>query len=66
VLPVSIVDTRYILPSGTLNLFPGRATLVIHEPVSGEGYSEVNLDRLIFKVRAVIQQGINRYARSQT
>jgi 1-acyl-sn-glycerol-3-phosphate acyltransferase len=66
ILPVSIVNTRYILPPGTLDLFPGQATLVIHEPVSVVGYSEENLDSLIFKVRAVIQQGIESYARPQT
>ena len=62
-LPVSIVDTRHILPPGTLNLFPGRATLVIHEPVAAEEYDEENLDVLILKVRSVIQEGIERYAR---
>lgn len=62
-LPVSIVDTRHILPPGTLNLFPGRTTLVIHEPVSGEGYNEDNLDGFILKVRAIIQEGIERYAK---
>jgi 1-acyl-sn-glycerol-3-phosphate acyltransferase len=62
-LPVSIVDTRHILPPGTLNLFPGRATLVIHEPVAAEGYDKENLDGLILKVRSVIQEGIERYAR---
>ena len=61
-LPVSIVDTRYILPPRTLNLFPGRAMLVIHQPVTGEGYHEGNLDGLILKVRALIQEGIERYA----
>jgi 1-acyl-sn-glycerol-3-phosphate acyltransferase len=62
-LPVSIVDTKHILPPGTLNLFPGRATLVIHEPVAAEEYDEENLDGLILKVRSVIQEGIERYAR---
>ena len=62
-LPVSIVDTRHILPLGTLNLFPGRATLVIHEPVAAEGYDKENLDGLILIVRSVIQEGIERYAR---
>jgi len=62
-LPVSIVDTKHILPPGTLNLFPGRATLVIHEPVAVEGYDKENLDGLILKVRSVIQEGIERYAR---
>lgn len=63
-LPVSIVDTKHILPPGTLNLFPGRATLVIHEPIAVAGYDKENLDGLILNVRAVIQEGIERYARS--
>jgi len=63
-LPVSIVDTKYILPSRTYDLFPGRATLVIHEPISGEGYDEGNLDDLILKVRDVIQEGIERYSQT--
>jgi 1-acyl-sn-glycerol-3-phosphate acyltransferase len=62
-LPVSIVDTKHILPPGTLNLFPGRATLVIHDPVAVEGCDKENLDGLILKVRSVIQEGIERYAR---
>ncbi|MCU0581716.1 MAG: 1-acyl-sn-glycerol-3-phosphate acyltransferase [Syntrophales bacterium] len=62
-LPVSIVDTRHILPPVTLNLFPGRTTLVIHESVAAEGYDEKNLDGLILKVRSVIQEGIERYTR---
>ena len=66
ILPVSIVDTKHILPPGTLNLFPGRTTMVIHEPVSGEGYNEENLDDFILKVRTVIQEGIQCYAQPQT
>jgi 1-acyl-sn-glycerol-3-phosphate acyltransferase len=62
-LPVSIVDTKYILPSGTYDLFPGRVTLVIHEPVSSKGYDEENLDALILKVWGVIKEGIERYAK---
>ena len=62
-LPVSIVDTKYVLPSGTYDLSPGRATLVIHEPISGEGYDEGTLDELILKVRGVIKEGIERYAK---
>jgi 1-acyl-sn-glycerol-3-phosphate acyltransferase len=65
-LPVSIVDTRHILPPGTLNLFPGRTTLVIHEPVSGEGYNEENLDGFILKVRAIIKEGIERHSKPRT
>ncbi|MBN1664565.1 MAG: 1-acyl-sn-glycerol-3-phosphate acyltransferase [Deltaproteobacteria bacterium] len=65
-LPVSIVDTKYILPSGTYDLFPGRVTLVIHKPLSSEGYDEGNLDALILKVRGVIQGGIERYSQPRS
>ncbi|PKN71299.1 MAG: 1-acyl-sn-glycerol-3-phosphate acyltransferase [Deltaproteobacteria bacterium HGW-Deltaproteobacteria-12] len=64
-LPVSIVDTRHILPPGTLDLFPGRVTLVIHKAVSVERNSADNLDGLILNVRSMIQEGIDLYARRQ-
>ncbi len=64
-LPVSIVDTRHILPPGTLDLFPGRVTLVIHKAVSAERHSVDNLDVLILNVRSIIQEGIDLYTRRQ-
>jgi 1-acyl-sn-glycerol-3-phosphate acyltransferase len=64
-LPVSIVDTRHILPPGTLDLFPGRVTLVIHKAVSAERYSADNLDVLSLNVRSIIQEGIDLYTRRQ-
>lgn len=64
-LPVSIVDTRHILPPGTLDLFPGRVMMVIHEAVSAERHSADNLDGLILNVRSIIQEGIDLYARRQ-
>jgi len=64
-LPVSIVDTRHILPPGTLDLFPGRVVLVIHEAVSAEIHSADNLDVLTLNVRSIIQKGIDLYARRQ-
>jgi len=65
-LPVSIVDTKYILPSGTYDLFPGRVKLVIHEPLSSEGYDEGNLDALILKVRGITQEGIELYSQHRS
>ena len=65
-LPVSIVDTKYILPSGTNDLLPGSVTLVIHKPLSSEGYNEGNLDALILKARGVIQEGIERYSQPRS
>lgn len=63
VLPVTIVDTRHILPPGTLDLFPGRVTLVVHKPLPGDEYGEDRLDDFIRDVRDVIQKGIDRHAR---
>lgn len=65
-LPVSIVDTKYILPSGTYDLFPGRVKLVIHKPLSSEGYDEGNLDALILKVRGITQEGIELYSQHRS
>ncbi|MDY6797068.1 MAG: 1-acylglycerol-3-phosphate O-acyltransferase [Actinomycetota bacterium] len=58
ILPVSITGTREILPPKTLNLFPGRAVMKIHEPVDTGKYNEESLDRLIGDVREIIGKGL--------
>ncbi len=55
ILPVAINNTRKILPSDTMDLFPGRASMTILEPISIAGYSESNLPELIQKVKETIQ-----------
>lgn len=55
VLPVTINHTRNILPSDTADLFPGKASMIIHEPVSIKGYTDETLPELMEKVRSVIQ-----------
>lgn len=54
ILPVTVDGTMNILPPRTWNLFPGRATMTIHEPIEINGYNKENMDQLIEKVRAVI------------
>ena len=34
ILPISIKGTEKILPNGTLDLMPGKAEIIIHEPIS--------------------------------
>lgn len=63
-LPVSIVGTGRILPPKTLNLFPGRAVLVIHEPVNTAGRDAESLQDLILSIRGTIRKGIEDYART--
>lgn len=58
ILPVSIAGTRSILPPDTLDLFPGRAVMRIHEPVDVKRYVGLPPDELIKDVRDVIAKGL--------
>lgn len=59
ILPVTIKGTRKILPSGTMNLFPGGAEMIIHEPIPTTGYSERNMQDLMRKTREIIATSFN-------
>lgn len=58
ILPVTIVGTKHILPKGTLDLFPGRARMIIHQPIQVDGYSHDDLAELTEKTRTTIQSGL--------
>ncbi|MCP4202018.1 MAG: 1-acyl-sn-glycerol-3-phosphate acyltransferase, partial [bacterium] len=58
ILPVTIVGTREILPGGTWRLFPGRAKLIVHEPVEVTGHEHGKMSALIQEVRAAVQSGL--------
>jgi len=58
ILPISIIGTNRILPAKTMNLFPGRASMVIHEPIDVSGYGTERLGKLMSDVREVIQAGL--------
>jgi 1-acyl-sn-glycerol-3-phosphate acyltransferase len=55
ILPVTINGTKKILPSGGLNLMPGRAELVIHPPVDIRNFGMGNLTTLIENSRKTIE-----------
>ncbi|MBC2735766.1 MAG: 1-acyl-sn-glycerol-3-phosphate acyltransferase [Desulfobacteraceae bacterium] len=55
ILPIAIQGTRDILPSDTLDLYPGRATMFIHPPIPIDDYSHDTLDDLMARTRAVIE-----------
>jgi 1-acyl-sn-glycerol-3-phosphate acyltransferase len=55
VLPITINGTRNILPAKSLNLLPGNAGMIIHEPVDTAGYTEANIEILIEKTRNIIE-----------
>jgi 1-acyl-sn-glycerol-3-phosphate acyltransferase len=58
ILPISILHTDKILPSRTMDLFPGRASMLIHEPIDMSGYGTERLGELMTNVREVIQAGL--------
>ena len=55
ILPITIQGTRDILPSDTMDLYPGRATMIIHPPIAIDDYSHDTLDDLMARTRAVIE-----------
>lgn len=59
ILPVTIKGTHSILPSKTANLFPGKAELIIHEPIETTEYNDNNIDLLISKTKNIIEKPLN-------
>lgn len=59
ILPITILGTGNILPPNTMNLLPGRAKLIIHPPLSIEGYDSEDIEELMAAIREVIQVGID-------
>jgi len=51
ILPVSLINTRKILPADSFNILPGRVKMVIHKPVDVTGFNDSNMNELIVKVR---------------
>ncbi len=61
ILPITICNTLQILPPDTLDLFPGRAVMKIHEPIDVSAYDEDSLDRLISEVKSIIKTGLEEH-----
>jgi 1-acyl-sn-glycerol-3-phosphate acyltransferase len=61
ILPVTLVNTSYILPNKTLDLLPGTAKIVFHKPIDIKNYSDTTMQDLMEKSRSVLQAGIDRY-----
>ncbi|MBN2213673.1 MAG: 1-acyl-sn-glycerol-3-phosphate acyltransferase [Bacteroidales bacterium] len=58
ILPVTLVNTRRILPPDSLNLLPGKARMVIHKAIPVSGYDEKNMPELIQLVRDTIESAL--------
>ncbi len=55
ILPVTVINTRKVLPPDSLNLLPGRVKMIIHPPIDISGYDENNMPELMQKVRNIIE-----------
>jgi 1-acyl-sn-glycerol-3-phosphate acyltransferase len=60
ILPITIIGTRKILPADTLNLFPGRVTMIIHKPIDVTGYSDDNIQELMQETKEIIKSAIEQ------
>jgi len=56
ILPVTIVGTHDVLPSDSLDLLPGKARLIIDEPISVDGLDVKDIPRLMEQVRSVFEE----------
>jgi 1-acyl-sn-glycerol-3-phosphate acyltransferase len=54
ILPITLIGTKDILPAKTINLFPGKVQMIIHEPIAITKYSVEEIDKLITDVSNVI------------
>ncbi|MGO9213519.1 MAG: lysophospholipid acyltransferase family protein, partial [Syntrophales bacterium] len=59
VLPITINGTRNILPKGSLDLMPGGVTIIIHKPISVNGYNEENMNMLMDRTRMIINASLD-------
>ena len=58
ILPLTVAGTRDVLPAGTSDLFPGSARLIIHPPVSVDGSTVEDCERISDEVRTVIASSL--------
>ena len=59
-LPITILGTKDILPTKTLNLFPGKVKMIVHKPVDISGYSIDNMEQLMADVRVIIEAPLKK------
>lgn len=61
ILPVTVIGTKNILPANSSNLLPGRVKMIIHEPISIEGYNESNMPEIMDIVKQKIQTALPKH-----
>lgn len=54
ILPVTVVDTREVLPAGSLRIRPGRVRVIVHPPIETRGLTAAQLGDLRRNCHAAI------------
>jgi 1-acyl-sn-glycerol-3-phosphate acyltransferase len=54
ILPLTLSGTRKVLPPTTLDVFPGKVSLTIHEPIATDGLTDKEIPELMSKVRDIV------------
>jgi 1-acyl-sn-glycerol-3-phosphate acyltransferase len=60
ILPITILGTKDILPTGTIDLMPGKVTMIIHEPIEIHKHTEESLKDLLIVARDAIAAPIEK------
>jgi 1-acyl-sn-glycerol-3-phosphate acyltransferase len=58
ILPVTVTGTGKILPPNTVDLFPGKAKIIIHRPLNIDGYNDDNIHALMDRTHAAIKSAL--------
>ena len=58
ILPVTIRGTQRILPNKTLDLFPGKVSMNIHEPIAVTDYSDENISDLMKRAQNILVSSV--------
>jgi 1-acyl-sn-glycerol-3-phosphate acyltransferase len=54
ILPITLIGTGKVLPTDTLNIFPGKTKMIIHQPIDINKYKEENIKLLMDDVKEII------------
>jgi len=66
IIPISIIGASGIMPKRSLNVKPGRITMILDRPVDVSGYTKETRGELIERVRNIIIGNVEGHAASGT
>jgi 1-acyl-sn-glycerol-3-phosphate acyltransferase len=58
IVPVTISGATEIMPKGEIKVYPSVVHITLHDPISTEGYSKENVDKLMEQVRGKIASAL--------